>query len=62
MADELGGIAPSRFADLLTVRKLEDVKPKIVFANGILVAENGKLLVDIPKTLTSFRPQSNEDK
>ena len=49
MADELGGIAPFRFADLLVVRKLEDMRPEMVFAKGVLVAKDGKLVVDIPK-------------
>lgn len=54
MADELGGIAPFRFADLLIVKRLEDMKPEMVLANGVLVAKNGKLTIDIPKKPVPF--------
>lgn len=44
----LGAIAPGYVADLLVVESLEELEPTAVFYEGDLVAENGKLTVDIP--------------
>ena len=46
---DLGGIAPARFADILIVESLSKMKIKQVIANGIVVAKDGKLIVDIPR-------------
>lgn len=43
--DEVGSIAPGRFADIVLVRDLREFKPEIVIANGQVVARKGKLLV-----------------
>ena len=42
-----GAIAPGYRADLLVFDNLKDFKPKIVIKNGEIVAENGKLTVDV---------------
>lgn len=46
---DLGGIAPARFADILIVDDLAKMKIRKVIANGTLVAEDGKLVVDIQR-------------
>ncbi|MEM3420984.1 MAG: adenine deaminase [Candidatus Hadarchaeum sp.] len=45
--DDVGSIAPGRFADVILVRDLEKFKPEIVIANGKIVAKKGKLLVGL---------------
>ncbi len=45
---EVGIIAPGRYADILFISDLERVKITKVMANGKLIAERGKLVVDIP--------------
>ncbi len=47
LAQQLGSIAPVRSADILLFRRLTDLKPHLVIADGIPVAREGKLLVDI---------------
>ncbi|KUK52098.1 MAG: Adenine deaminase, partial [Desulfotomaculum sp. 46_296] len=42
--DELGSIAPGRWADLLLVEDLENFSPRLVFSRGKLVAVDGKLI------------------
>ena len=46
-AENLGALAPGYIADMLIVKDLKDLTPTAVFYEGKLVAENGKLLVDI---------------
>lgn len=46
---EIGQIAPGRWADILLVDDLNDFRPELVIARGEVVAENGKLLVELPK-------------
>jgi adenine deaminase len=46
---EMGMIAPGRSADLLLVSDLVDFRPDMVIARGQVLAENGRLLVDLPK-------------
>lgn len=48
VSHELGMIAPTRFADLLLVRDLAQCKPDLVMCEGKILAENGKLLVNLP--------------
>ena len=43
----LGSITPGRFADLVLVERLDQIKPQVVFQNGKKVAENGKLTVSV---------------
>lgn len=45
---DMGMIAPGRYADILLVPELAAFQVGKVFAKGKLVAENGKLLVDLP--------------
>jgi len=45
---EMGLIAPGRYADILIVEDLENFKAQIVFAKGVEVAEDGKLLIELP--------------
>jgi adenine deaminase len=44
----IGCIAPLRSADILILEELVEMKPKMVFADGKLVAVNGKLVIEIP--------------
>jgi len=45
---EMGLIAPGRYADILIVNDLKKFEVEVVFAKGIEVAHNGKLLIDMP--------------
>ena len=51
---ELGAIAPGKMADILLIDKLEKFNVDTVIANGTLVAKNGKLIADFPRT--TFNP------
>ncbi len=46
---QVGQIAPGRSADILLVEDLKDFHAGMVVAGGKIVAENGKLLVELPK-------------
>ncbi|MHB1406483.1 MAG: adenine deaminase C-terminal domain-containing protein [Desulfitobacteriaceae bacterium] len=46
---EIGGIAPGRLADFMLVKDLARPDPVRVWVGGKAVAENGKLLIDIPR-------------
>lgn len=43
---EMGQIAPGRWADILFVENLDDFHPQTVIAKGILVAREGRYLLD----------------
>jgi len=45
----IGGIAPPRYADFVILSDLEKVHVDMVFADGKLVAKDGKLMVDVPR-------------
>lgn len=45
---EMGMIAPGRYADILLVEDLAAFEVGAVYAKGNLIAESGKLLVDLP--------------
>jgi adenine deaminase len=47
LAQQVGMLAPGRYADILLVPDLADFRPEIVFARGRKVAEEGKLRVEI---------------
>jgi len=49
MSHEIGGIAPGRCADIILLTDLERVEVSKVISDGVLVAENGKLIVKIKK-------------
>ena len=46
---EMGMIAPGRYADVLIVPDLADFRPDVVVARGEVVAEHGRLLIDLPQ-------------
>ena len=48
LSRELGQIAPGRWADILLVDDLNDFHAQSVIAKGVLVAREGRLLVDLP--------------
>lgn len=48
VARDVGQIAPGRYADMLLVPDLAEMRIASVFAKGKLVAQNGKLIVDLP--------------
>ena len=45
---EVGIIAPGRFGDVLVVSDISNLSSDIVIAKGKVVAEKGKLLIDLP--------------
>jgi len=47
--ENLGAIAPAYVADLLVVPSLQELSPRAVFFEGRLVAQEGRLLAEIPK-------------
>jgi adenine deaminase len=46
---EIGMIAPGRWADILLVDDLKDFRAELVLVRGKVAADNGKLLIDLPK-------------
>lgn len=48
LAREIGQIAPGRWADILLVPDLRDFQAEMVIARGRVIAEGGRLLVDLP--------------
>ncbi|MEM3712574.1 MAG: adenine deaminase [Thermoproteota archaeon] len=46
---DIGSLAPGRIADILILNNLEKVEIGKVVANGMIVAENYKILIDIPE-------------
>ena len=42
-------IAPGRWADILLVDDLKDFRPGLVLVRGQVAADNGKLLIDLPR-------------
>lgn len=49
VSQDIGMIAPGRFADILIVSDLTRIFPDLVIARGIIAAENGKLTIDLPE-------------
>jgi len=49
MADQIGSIAPSRYADIVLLDNLTRVRVHSVFIGGRLVSESGKLKTEIPR-------------
>ncbi len=45
---EMGMIAPGRWADVVLVEDLKNFSADLVIARGQVIAENGKLMVDLP--------------
>lgn len=48
LATEIGMIAPGRYADILLIDNLTEMHIRKVVARGKLIAEDGKVLIDIP--------------
>ncbi len=48
MERDIGSIAPGRQADIVLTRELVEFEPELVMARGKVLAENGKMVVDIP--------------
>ncbi len=48
LSRDLGMLAPGRFADILIISNLVEFKAEQVFAKGKLVAEHGKVLIQLP--------------
>ncbi len=48
----LGAIAPGYKADMIVLEDLENFEPKMVFKDGVLVAENGKIVADMKNVNT----------
>lgn len=48
VSNDLGMIAPGRFADILLVKNLSQFNAEIVIARGKIAAENGKMVLDLP--------------
>jgi adenine deaminase len=48
VSDEMGCLAPGRAANILLLQSLDAFPPEKVLVNGELVAERGRLTVDIP--------------
>jgi len=49
MDDQVGSLAPGRYADVVLLSSVKDVTIKYVFANGQLAARDGKYLLPVPK-------------
>lgn len=45
---DLGCLAPGRYADMVLASSLDDFRAEMVIANGVVAAENGDLLIDLP--------------
>jgi adenine deaminase len=46
---DMGSIAPGRYADIVLAANLQDFRAELVIGAGEVLAENGKLLVDLPR-------------
>jgi adenine deaminase len=46
---ELGAISPGRVADVVLLDDIEKFNVQLVVANGVPVAKNGKMLIDLPE-------------
>jgi adenine deaminase len=47
----LGGIAPARYADMVLIPDLHTIKAQCVVSNGVVIAEDGKLVVEPRKAV-----------
>ncbi len=45
---DLGSLAPGRYADLVLSESLDDFAASMVISNGVLLAEDGALRIDLP--------------
>jgi adenine deaminase len=51
--DDLGGIAPGRYADVCVLEDLSQPRPQTVIARGTVAAEHGRALVGVPEPVWS---------
>jgi adenine deaminase len=49
LGHDLGSISPGKCADIILVRDLEQMQVEKVLVDGIVVAEAGRMLVDLPR-------------
>ncbi|HEY9055006.1 MAG TPA: amidohydrolase family protein, partial [Rectinemataceae bacterium] len=56
---ELGAVAPGKRADFVVFSSFEDFTAEMVFASGRLVAENGRLVSEIPNRPPALRDSVN---
>jgi len=49
VARDMGQIAPGRYADILLVPDLDDFRAQRVIAKGRVLAEEGRMLIDLPQ-------------
>ena len=47
--NNLGAVAPGYKADLLILPDLKSFKPDLVIKNGVIAAENGRLIAELPE-------------
>ncbi len=47
--DDVGGIAPGRYADVCVLEDLSQPRPQAVIARGRVAADRGRVLVDVPE-------------
>ena len=47
--NNLGAVAPGYKADLLILPDLKSFKPDLVIKNGVVAAENGRLIAELPE-------------
>ncbi|MFZ3173009.1 MAG: adenine deaminase C-terminal domain-containing protein [Carboxydocellales bacterium] len=47
LGDDLGGIAPGKCADLVVIPDLKNIQTKLVISKGQLVAQDGKMTVEV---------------
>ncbi len=46
MDNFIGGIAPGKYADIVIIPDIRNIKPEYVISNGQVVAKNGQLLIE----------------
>jgi adenine deaminase len=56
--DDLGAIAPGYKADILAFEDLGEFKVKKVFKDGVLVAQDGEMIVRTPRLLPALKNQA----
>ena len=56
---DVGSIAPGRYADILIVSDLQELVIDQVIAAGLIVAENGRLTIDMPK-YSDYPPEASQ--
>ena len=48
LADDFGSISPRKVADIIILDQIETMEPELVIASGEIVAQEGKLAIDLP--------------